>query len=79
MAHDMIGGGRPVRTCIGCGQTDDHPRCVEWRDEDITWHHDCHQIAIGDAPCHTQMSKRAADGAVGVGMLESIRAFHGEG
>ena len=76
MAHTMIGGsGRPMRTCIGCGQTDDHPRCVEWRDEDITWHHDCHQIAIGNAGCHAEL----ADGAsVGVGgdMLQAILA-HG--
>lgn len=40
----------PVRTCIGCGKTDDHPRIViALRDgTDVNWHHDCHALATGD-------------------------------
>jgi hypothetical protein len=40
----------PVRTCIGCGQIDDHPRHVIalLDGSTVTWHHDCHAIATGD-------------------------------
>lgn len=41
-----------IRTCIGCGQTDDHPRLVVAgtvdHTADITWHHDCWCIAHPD-------------------------------
>jgi hypothetical protein len=34
----------PVRTCLGCGVEDDHPRHVVAVDplNDVPWHHDCH-------------------------------------
>jgi hypothetical protein len=40
----------PLGTCIGCGQTDDHPKHrIALRDgSEIVWHHDCHAIATGD-------------------------------
>lgn len=42
----------PVRTCIGCKKTDDHPRhvMVEGVEQiQVTWHMDCHAIAT-DCP-----------------------------
>jgi len=55
----------PVRTCIGCGQTDDHPRHVIYlrTGEDVTWHIDCHALATGCATCTTQT--KTAKGATG--------------
>lgn len=42
----MIGAGRPVRTCIGCMQSDDHPRhVIDVGDGEVTWHFDCHAAA----------------------------------
>jgi hypothetical protein len=40
----------PIGTCIGCSQTDDHPKHrIALRDgSEIVWHHDCHAIATGD-------------------------------
>jgi len=40
----------PIATCIGCGQTDDHPKHrIALRDgSEVIWHHDCHAIATGD-------------------------------
>lgn len=37
----------PTRTCIGCAQTDDHPRHVVAMPGgvEVTWHMDCHAIA----------------------------------
>lgn len=46
----------PVRTCIGCAQTDDHPRHVlNVGDVDISWHMDCHAIATGCPVCKAQL------------------------
>jgi len=69
----MIGGGRPMRTCIGCGQTDDHPRCiVDKGDEgEVTWHMDCHFIATGPQPCHASVT--SADGPTGAERLVAIQ------
>lgn len=47
----------PVRTCIGCAQTDDHPRCL-WATPDgalVGWHMDCHVIATDCAICKAQL------------------------
>jgi len=52
----------PVRTCIGCGQTDDHPRHVIVVGEvDVPWHIDCHVLAAGCAIC-----RHLLDGVGGV-------------
>lgn len=52
----------PQRTCIGCAQTDDHPRCIEDRGDgsDITFHMDCHKIAYGALPCHAVLDSGGA-------------------
>lgn len=51
------------RTCIGCGQTDDHPRHVIALPDgsEVTWHNDCHAIATG-----CQVCKATADSADGL-------------
>lgn len=48
----------PVRTCIGCEQTDDHPRHVIALTDgsEVTWHMDCHWIATGCEVCVQQTS-----------------------
>ncbi len=40
------------RTCIGCQQTDDHPRHVVALSDgsEVTWHMDCH-ATTGCVPC----------------------------
>ncbi|GAA3878061.1 hypothetical protein GCM10022243_48440 [Saccharothrix violaceirubra] len=56
---------RLLRTCIGCAQTDDHPRHVVWQpgDVEVTWHMDCHVIATGCPVCEGQLA--GADGLTG--------------
>lgn len=46
----------PTRTCIGCAQTDDHPRHVIALPDgsEVTWHFDCHRIAAGCPSCTAQ-------------------------
>lgn len=46
----------PIRTCIGCEQTDDHPRHViaVGDGSEVTWHFDCHRIALGCPSCTAQ-------------------------
>lgn len=70
-----------TRTCIGCGQTDDHPRLVVAgtlgdHKADITWHHDCWVIAHPDdgsdiGVTHMHEFVAAAKGAKG----EDFRKF----
>lgn len=61
-----------LRTCIGCGQTDDHPRHVIALPEgsEVTWHMDCHAIATSCDTCMTQTA--GADGATGDALREHI-------
>lgn len=69
---------KPTRLCIGCGQSDDHPRhVINGRQP---WHMDCHVLATG---CETCARKLAAcdtstepDGVVGEvlqGLLIALR------
>lgn len=43
----------PLRTCVGCGQVDDHPRDVVALPDGsaANWHHDCHSRI--DPPCES--------------------------
>jgi hypothetical protein len=47
-----------IRTCIGCGQEDDHPRhdIVNVDGSVSSWHHDCHAYVTGHP-----VSKAVAD------------------
>lgn len=44
----------PVRPCLGCGQSDDHPRHQVVLPPDMTsvyWHMDCHAQVTGCEIC----------------------------
>jgi hypothetical protein len=53
-----------IRVCIGCGQTDDHPRhvVVVGDGSEVPWHMDCHALT-GCEVCSSQIAN--ADGAKG--------------
>jgi len=55
----------PIRTCIGCTQSDDHPRHVIASSDgsDVNWHLDCHRIATGCESCTAQTAD--VDGVIG--------------
>lgn len=55
----------PLRPCIGCAQTDDHPRHVIALPDgsEVTWHMDCHRVATGCEVCSTQTA--GAEGSKG--------------
>lgn len=44
----------PQRSCVVCGQVDDHPRCLveDGTGADLLYHKDCHRNAFGEMPCH---------------------------
>lgn len=48
----------PVRTCIGCAKSDDHPRHVLATPDGaaVTWHMDCHAIATDCEVCKAQIA-----------------------
>lgn len=69
---ELIGGGRPVRGCAGCGQVDDHPRDTEVdmaTGAQEPWHLDCH-AARGCASCAATVA--AAGGATGAALLSHL-------
>ena len=70
---ELIGGGRAVRGCIGCGQHDDHPRhqIDTGADLPILWHLDCHANA-GCESCAAQVAGLPA-GGTGSKMLDHIQ------
>lgn len=45
-----------TRTCIGCTQTDDHPRHVVVLPDgsEVPWHMDCHRLITGCDVCAAQ-------------------------
>lgn len=55
----------PLRVCLGCGQTDDHPRHVIALQDgsDVPWHMDCHALATGCDVCKSQIA--GAEGVTG--------------
>lgn len=62
----------PTRTCIGCTQTDDHPRHVldTGTGDQVTWHMDCHELATGCEVCKEQIA--ASKGAKGAKLREHL-------
>lgn len=62
------------RTCIGCTQTDDHPRHVISmpNEVEVNWHMDCHAIATGCEVC--QASVAGANGVIGDALREHLTA-----
>jgi hypothetical protein len=61
-----------LRTCIGCEQTDDHPKHVIALSDgnEVAWHNDCHAIATGCAVCAATAG--SADGLKGDKLREHI-------
>lgn len=53
-----------TRTCLGCGQTDDHPKdLVSLRDgSEVAWHMDCHATTGCEACTQQTKSQGAARG-----------------
>jgi hypothetical protein len=47
----------PVRTCIGCAKSDDHPRHVSMTADghEVSWHMDCCAIARSCEVCAAQL------------------------
>lgn len=43
----------PIDTCIGCGQTDDHPKHHSFVGDGtwVAWHNDCHSRAANCPHC----------------------------
>lgn len=72
--------GLPTRTCIGCTQSDTHPRhdvIVQLAPEyvEVSWHLDCHAIA-GCESCAAQTA--GANGATGDAMRAHVIAQNQE-
>lgn len=65
--------GHPVRTCIACAKTDDHPRHVidVGGGDTVTFHMDCHIIANGCEVCTAQLAE-APQGAKGQELREFL-------
>lgn len=66
-----------LRTCVGCGQTDDHPKHVLVVDgvthESVAWHMDCHRLSdAGCLPCADQTA--GAEDLKGAELREHIVA-----
>jgi hypothetical protein len=65
------------RLCIGCGQTDDHPRHVIVGSE--PWHMDCHSTATGCETCTAQLeacgTSTESDGIVGAELRSRLVAL----
>lgn len=66
-----------IRSCIACGQADDHPRhVIAQGDASILWHMDCHVIATGCEVCEQQIG--GADGAQGDELRTHLLALRGD-
>lgn len=68
--HPSIPRAAIMRTCIGCGQTDNHPKIIKATTgapaAEIYWHHDCYVIAkAGDDWPDIAALLQGADGTTG--------------
>lgn len=70
--------GLPLRTCMGCAATDDHPKheIDHGGGLSIYWHFDCHVIATG-CPDVCGPARVGADGLTGAAFREHIVATAG--
>lgn len=64
-----------LRTCVGCHQTDDHPRHDEILQLfpeliEASWHFDCCSIIKGCESCTTAIT--GAEGATGADLLAHL-------
>lgn len=71
----------PAQTlCIGCGQTDDHPRHVITGSQ--PWHMDCHVLATDCPDCSQQLSRcdtnSSNDGVKGAELRKRLKALRAD-
>lgn len=64
----------PVRVCVGCASTDDHPRhVIALPDGNVaTYHLDCHAIVADCESCQGQLAD-APEGAKGDALRDYLR------
>lgn len=64
----------PAKTCLGCGQTDDHPKHVHVQPDhsETAWHMDCH--ARANPPCEPCTMQIKDSPGVGAAHAEELRA-----
>lgn len=63
---------KPMRLCIGCGQTDDHPRHVT--NGQKPWHMDCHALT-GCESCKRKLAVVGTDEAIDGVKGEALQAL----
>lgn len=68
--------GAYISTCIGCTQTDNHPKIlvVGQGEADVRWHHDCYVIAKAPGWEDYAALIEGANGATGHALREHIWA-----
>lgn len=61
-----------LRNCLGCGQTDDHPRhVIHLGETEAAWHMDCH--ARTNPPCEVCADQiREAEGLTGHALRDHL-------
>lgn len=78
MADTPIGGGRAETTCLGCNQTDDHPKCKnilnDGRHTFVHFHMDCHAAATPPCPVCSAVMAAGGAGKTGATLLAHITA-----
>lgn len=66
--------------CIGCGQTDDHPRHVITGSQ--PWHMDCHVLATDCEVCAEQLQRAdttpSNDGVKGAELRKRLQALRSD-
>lgn len=67
----------PIRTCLGCTQTDDHPRhVIDLDGVNLTnWHPDCHAQITGCENCAVLV--KSAGGKTGEALRTHIMSKKG--
>lgn len=67
----------PVRNCVGCGQTDDHPRHVVdvGGGQELAWHMDCHSRVTPPCGVCTHQLLDVAVGTTGQALRDHLIAM----
>lgn len=71
--------GAQMRTCIGCTQTDNHPKMImasvggtPGQAAEIYWHHDCYVLAKAPGWEEIHAAIAGAEGATGHGLRRHL-------
>lgn len=74
----LIGEGRTQTTCLGCGQTDDHPKCNtilnDGQHSAMHFHMDCHAAVTPPCPVCSAVMAAGGAGKTGATLLAHITA-----